>query len=77
MLNYIIAQYASPSHWGDHYDIDPGYTGLHHIHSVHRTPEGIGIKSRYTEEDYQQALLDCENLNRRYPKKGYAVVRSL
>lgn len=77
MLNYIIAQGAAPNFWHKFYDIDPGEVGLHPVHSVHKTPEGIGVQKTYTEKEFNTAIKDCELLNKRYPDKGYAVVRML
>lgn len=77
MFGFIIAQYAAPGYWDKHYDVDPGETGLHSVHSIHRTSEGLGIQKVYTEKEHRKAIEDCNSLNNRHPGKGYAVVRVL
>ena len=74
---YIIAEHVVEGHWENHYDIDPGESGLHTVHSAHRTIEGQSLKAIYNLNEFDLAVKDCDNLNKRFPNKGYGVVRSL
>ena len=74
---FIIVEQAAEGHWERNFDVDPNYTGLHPVYAVKRTVEGCRVPMQYSHDQYNQAVKDCELLNKENPTGGYAVVRSL
>lgn len=71
-MTYIIVKNAGPS-WPHYFLEDPKMDAVHPSYSTHGsfTAMTLDIKSEY--EDYDEAVIDCEKMNKANPIGDYAI----